>query len=242
MLINSTNKELPNCPFIYDQSTTVVYPVIYQKKIKDVSPRFHYLTKKYINNFNEIQKNAEYFVNVQFVENIQNMKKEIYVSFHTWLILTLNPNISVLPNNVNISSNFCAGIYPIFASISEAYDKNVEHVKTCNTYKLIRQGIGINNLTLEYAKITTLNKKIEMLPSNSCNFVLKYDDYPINSFFSVVQNPSIYIAENQNYITSTKHFEKTAITLHITLEKSNLNNIDEIVNYLNEQFGLTIEI
>lgn len=237
MLISATNKELPNCPFLYDQHTLTSYPVIYSSNINltNISKKLNNIIKKYakVPQISEI----EYFVNVQLTDDIE---KEIYVLYHTWLILALNPNIKILPQGINISSNFQAGLFPIHATIKEAYEGNVQYVKTCDTYKKIRQGVGINEMTSEYAKITNLNKKLNLLPSNSCNFILKSDDYPVNSFLSVITNPTVYVMENKNYITHTKQINKTAVTLHITVSKTNLHNINEIINYVNNTFGLNI--
>jgi len=71
---------------------------------------------------------------------------------------------------------------------------------------------------------------------------LNSEDYPVNSFFSVIENPEIYISENGNYITNTQHTNKTVITLHIAILKSSLNNMENTVKYINDIFGLEISI
>lgn len=238
MLISATNKELPNCPFIYDQRTLTSYPVVYSNNINLV-PKLNSIIKKYIKMEYAQSAVIEYFVNIQLTDDIE---KEVYVSYHTWLILALNSNIKILPQGINISSNFQAGLYPIHATIKEKYEGNVQCVKTCDTYRKIRQGVGINEMTVEYAKITNLNKKLNLLPANSCNFILKSSDYPVSSFLSVITNPTVYITENKNYVTHTKQITKTAITLHLTICKTNLHNISEIITYINNMYGLNISL
>lgn len=241
MFISATNKEFPNCPFIYDQQTLTACHVVYYNNI-DLKhmPKLNSIINQYIK-MEEHQQltDIEYFVNIQLIDEIE---KEVYVSYHTWLILALNPSIKILPQGINISSNFYAGLYPIHATIKESYEGNIQCVKTCDIDREIRQGVGINKMTSEYAKITNLNKKINLLPLNSCNFILKSNDYPINSFLSVIKNPTIYITENQNYVTHVKQINKSAITLHIMIGKSNLHNIDDIINYINNMYGLNITL
>lgn len=239
MFISATNKELPNCPFLYDQHMLIAYPVVHSSNINfdSMSKKLKNIIKKHVKVECPQTTEFEYFVNIQLIDDIE---KEIYVSCHTWLILALNPNIKILPQGINISSNFQAGLFPIHATIKEVCEGNVQCVKTFDTYKKIRQGVGINEMTSEYAKITNLNKKLNLLPSNSCNFILKSNDYPVNSFFSAITNPTVYIMENKNYITHTKQISKTAITLHITISKNDLHNINEIIGYVNNTFGLNI--
>ncbi len=236
MLISDVNKELPNCPFLYDKSTSQTYCVLYSNKIKlNDSLKLKNMIAKYLD-LNDNFAEYDCYVNVQFVDDIE---KEIYVSYHTWLILALNPNIKIIPQGINISANFYSGLFPIYSTLKEAYKGNLQCVKTCDANRLIRQGVGINKMTYEYAKITNLNKKLELLPANSCNFILKTDDYPVNSFISVIKNPTIYVTEK--YVTHMKQIKKSAITLHITIEKSNLRNITEIIAYINSAFGLNID-
>jgi hypothetical protein len=236
MLIATSNKEFPNCPFLYDQNTTTSYPVLYCSKQKVTKEsKFYNAIKNHISL--DTSKDIEYFVNIQVTDETE---REIYLSYHTWLILALNPNIKILPVGIDVSANFDAGIYPIYATIKEAYSGNIKCVKTTDTHRTIRQGMGINTMTKEYAKITNNTKKINLNPSNSCNFILKSDDYPISSFFSVISNATIYITEDKDYITHTKLINKSAVTLHMVIRQISLSNINSIVEYINNTYDLNV--
>lgn len=238
MLISTMRQEFPNCPFIFDRLDFTQYPSLYNTKINSTTnSKFIEIIKRFLN-VDEFE-NVDFFVNIQMINKVQK-KKEIQIAFHTWIIKTLNPNISFLPADVTVSSNFEAGLFPIYATLKEAHEGNIQVVKTCESYKMIRQGIGIGKTSFEYARIETIDKKVNMSPSNSCNFVFEHEDYPVNSFLSVIKNPTIYVAETKEYIEHQKNINQCAITLHIVIDEKSLGEIKRITKYINDTYSLNV--
>jgi hypothetical protein len=232
MLISNTNKEYPDCPFLYDYNTTTCFPIVYtcELTLSKFSKLYCQMQKSIGENKTALKK--EYHLIIQVVDG----NKEIYISYHTWLLRQLNSTMSIIPTGIEVSSNFTAGVHPLTATIRQLYEGNIKIVKSCGSSKHIRYGIGINEHTDEYAKLVHQQKSLILSPQNSCNFIFNSEDYPINTFFSVISNPTIYASE----ITTNKKINKCAITLHVTLHQRNLCNIDEIIKYVNNLYGLDV--
>jgi hypothetical protein len=232
MLISNTNKEYPDCPFLYDYDTTTCFPIVYtcELTLSKVSNLYCQMQKAIGKNKTASKK--EYHLIIQVVDG----NKEVYISYHTWLLRQLNATMSIIPTGIEVSSNFTAGLHPLTSTIKQSYDGNIKLVTSCGSSKHIRQGIGINEYTDEYAKLIHQKKSLILTPKNSCNFTFNSEDYPVNTFFSVISNPTIYAGDNEK----NKKVSKCAITLHITLHQRNLGNISEIIKYINNQYGLDV--
>lgn len=233
MLISTSNVEYPDCPFLYDNKSMKCFDVVFSKKINTLN-----VNNMPCNIFSEIQKikkDIDYYVIIQVMDKYQD--KYVYISYHTWILLQMNNNISIIPKNINIYSNFNAGIYPITANICEIYENNIQKKQCIGKTRTIRQGIGINNKTREYAKIDEVNNKIVFSPNNSCNFSLDCEDYPVNTFVSIIDNPVVYIQDNN---IEKKQSEKAAVTLHVVIKECNYDHVIDTIKYIEKIYNINL--
>lgn len=231
MLVSNSNYEYPDIPFIYDIDTMTCYPVIFcgNAEIKKNTKFFDKI--KNIIDVNKIKKHI--FVIVQSL----NKQCEVYVSYHTWLLKQLNIHTSIIPKNITILSKFKAGVYPISTSISQMTSSGTLSVKTQNGIRTIRYGMGVNKQTNEFAKIENYDT-IKLLPTNSCNFYIDANNYPVNMFLTMIENPTICVQDNTN--TSNTTINTCELTLHIIIDHNNCKNIDDVFNYLKNVYGICV--
>jgi len=218
-------KEFPTMPFIRDANKQNNYDTVYQKKMtgRDCMKflKFTNLKDKIISD--EKTPDVDFNIIIQVIEIAGcETKKNIQLSFHTWLLKNINNNMYFIPNDPNfaVKSIFECGVFPLDAEIHN-------------------QKKNLQSLLDEYAQIITIDSNTLFLPYDSCNFSLNVAKQNIHVVVSVIKNVKMFVEENGKI--HTKKLNNMAITLHI-LVNSNASGltIDDILTHVSSIYKIKI--